>query len=280
MEAFAAALTPNTRLVSVMLVQNETGIVQPIREICDAAHQVGAFVHVDACQAAGKIPINVEELGADLLSIAGHKFSGPPGTGALFVRRGLEIQPLIVGAMQQAGRRAGTEAVMNCAAMGVACCEAQKWLIGNGPFFQRGIRGRVVQFIKNWCRDNNIPVVFHGEGSPVVPTVSANITMRYSPLLQSVPSPRLNQFFQVISVAFPGVISHEIQHALKDEVAFSVGAACNTGKVSATLCAMGVHRDVALGTCRISFGKDTTEDYLVRGVLKILEQCKARLGSK
>jgi cysteine sulfinate desulfinase/cysteine desulfurase-like protein len=85
--------------------------------------------------------------------------------------------------------------------------------------------------------------------------------------------------FQVISVAFPGVVSHEIQHSLKDEVAFSVGAACNTGKVSATLCAMGVHRDVALGTCRISFGKDTTEEYITRGVLKILEACKARLSA-
>lgn len=174
MEAFAAALTPNTRLVSVMLAQNETGIVQPIREICDAAHQVGAFVHVDACQAAGKIPINVLDLGADLLSIAGHKFSGPPGTGALFVRRGLQIQPLIVGAMQQGGRRAGTEAVMSYAAMGVACSEAQKWLGGNGPFFQLGIRGRVVQFIKKWCKDNGMVVIFHGEGSPVVPTVSAH----------------------------------------------------------------------------------------------------------
>lgn len=172
LDAFAAALTPETRMVSVMLVQNETGIVQPIREICDAAHQVGALVHVDACQAAGKIPINVAELGCDLLSIAGHKFSGPPGTGALFVRRGVDIPPLIVGAAQQGGRRAGTEAVMNCAAMGVACCEAQKWLSGNGPFFQTGIRGRVVQFIKKWCRDNDVAVVFHGEGSPVVPTVS------------------------------------------------------------------------------------------------------------
>jgi cysteine sulfinate desulfinase/cysteine desulfurase-like protein len=177
LEAFTAALTPNTRMVSVMLVQNETGIVQPIREICDAAHQVGALVHVDACQAAGKIPINVVDLGADLLSIAGHKFSGPPGTGALFVRRGVDIPPLIVGAAQQGGRRAGTEAVMNCAAMGVACCEAQKWLSGNGPFFQLGIRGRVVQFIKKWCRENDMAVVFHGEGSPVVPTVSPPVSL-------------------------------------------------------------------------------------------------------
>jgi len=177
LEAFTAALTPETRLVSVMLAQNETGIVQPIREICDAAHQVGAFVHVDACQAAGKIPINVSDLGADLLSIAGHKFSGPPGTGALFVRRGLQIQPLIVGAMQQGGRRAGTEAVMSYAAMGVACSEAQKWLGGNGPFFQLGIRGRVIQFMKKWCKDNGVAVVFHGEGSPVVPTVSARDTL-------------------------------------------------------------------------------------------------------
>lgn len=184
MEAFTAALTPNTRMVSVMLVQNETGIVQPIREICDAAHQVGALVHVDACQAAGKIPINVVDLGADVLSIAGHKFSGPPGTGALFVRRGLEIQPLIVGAMQQGGRRAGTEAVMNCCAMGVACQEAQRWLSGNGPFFQRGTRGRVVQFIKMWCRDHDVPVVFHGEGSPVVPTVKCtHMAVSPSPLL-------------------------------------------------------------------------------------------------
>jgi cysteine sulfinate desulfinase/cysteine desulfurase-like protein len=74
------------------------------------------------------------------------------------------------------------------------------------------------------------------------------------------------------------VVSHEIQLALKDEVAFSVGAACNTGKVSATLCAMGVPRDVALGTFRISFGKDTTEDYIVRGVVKILEACKVRFS--
>ena len=76
------------------------------------------------------------------------------------------------------------------------------------------------------------------------------------------------------------MLSYEIQHSLKDEVAFSVGAACNTGKVSATLSAMGVDRDVALGTCRISFGKDTTEDYITRGVLKIMEACKARLSSK
>jgi cysteine desulfurase len=279
MEAFTAALTPDTRMVSVMLVQNETGIVQPIREICDAAHQVGALVHVDACQAAGKIPINVVDLGADLLSIAGHKFSGPPGTGALFVRRGLEIQPLIVGAMQQGGRRAGTEAVMNCAAMGVACLEAQKWLSGNGPFFQRGIRGRVVQFIKKWCRDNSVAVVFHGEDSPVVPTVIALASL-FKPCC-FLPLPVVStQILQVISVAFPGVVSHQVQHALKDEVAFSVGAACNSGKVSATLSAMGVPRDVALGTCRISFGKDTTEDYIERGVLKIMEACKALLSSK
>ena len=118
--AIQAAIQPNTRLISVMLANNETGVLQPIREIADIARAAGAFLHVDAVQAAGKIPIDAEALGCHLLSISGHKMHAPKGVGALFVRRGTPLDPVQIGGSHERRRRAGTENVPGIVALGRA----------------------------------------------------------------------------------------------------------------------------------------------------------------
>ena len=115
------AITPRTILVSVMLANNEVGTIEPVAEVAAIAHEHGVLVHTDAAQAIGKIPTRVDELGVDLLTIAGHKLYAPKGVGALYVRRGVTLEPLIHGAGHEAGRRAGTESVLLAAGLGVAC---------------------------------------------------------------------------------------------------------------------------------------------------------------
>ena len=127
-DALAAALEDDTALVSVMLANNEIGTVQPVAELAALAHARGALVHTDAVQAAGKIPIDVGALGVDLLSISAHKFYGPKGTGALWARRGLRLQPQITGGRHERGRRAGTENVPGLVGMGIAATEARREL--------------------------------------------------------------------------------------------------------------------------------------------------------
>src|SRR6476646_7589494 len=111
----------NTALVSVMHANNEVGTIQPIAEIASIAHEHGALMHCDAAQSTGKIPVNVRDLGVDLLTIAGHKMSAPQGVGCLFIRKGAALEPLLHGAGHEAGRRAGTEHVLEIVAFGAAC---------------------------------------------------------------------------------------------------------------------------------------------------------------
>jgi len=129
--AFEAALRPNTKLVSVMLANNETGAIQPVRELADAAHAAGALFHTDAVQAVGKLPLEVKALGCDLLSISGHKMYAPQGTGALYVRRGVRLKPMFFGGLHERGRRAGTENVAGIVGMGRAAELARAWLAGD-----------------------------------------------------------------------------------------------------------------------------------------------------
>ena len=128
----AAALTDDTALVSVMHANNEIGTIQPIADIASAVHARGALLHTDAVQTVGKIPVDVNELGVDLLSLSAHKFYGPKGVGALWVRRGVRLQPFVTGGKQERGRRAGTENVAGIAGLGMASSLARAALAREG----------------------------------------------------------------------------------------------------------------------------------------------------
>ena len=122
------AVTPDTILISVMHANNEVGTIQPIADIGRIAREHGILLHTDAAQSVGKIPTRVRELGVDLLSVVGHKFYGPKGVGALYVRAGVQVEPLIHGAGHESGRRAGTENVLLDVGLGAACELAQSWI--------------------------------------------------------------------------------------------------------------------------------------------------------
>jgi cysteine desulfurase len=147
--ALKAALTlktaprPNKTLVSVMLANNETGVIQPVRELADIAHAADALFHTDAIQAAGKLPLDVKALGCDLLSISGHKMYAPQGTGALFVRRNVRLKPLFFGGLHERGRRPGTENVAGIVGLGKAAELAREWLSTSGPHELAALRDRL-----------------------------------------------------------------------------------------------------------------------------------------
>src|SRR5665213_3146866 len=141
--ALEAALQPHTKLVSVMLANNETGVIQPVREMAERAHAAGALFHTDAIQAAGKLPLDVKALGCDLLSISGHKMYAAQGTGALFVRRNVRLKPMFFGGLHERGRRPGTENVAGIVGLGRAAELAREWLAGDGARELAALRDRL-----------------------------------------------------------------------------------------------------------------------------------------
>jgi len=220
-------------LVSIMLANNETGVIQPIAEAADIVHQAGGVLHVDAVQAAGKIPCDINLLGADLLTLSGHKFGAPKGVGAL-VRRSEELhlaEALIRGGGQERGLRGGTENVPGLAGFGAAAAaaaadlEAERARIG-------ALRDRLELGLKAISPD----VVIFGAGVARLPNTTA--------------------------FAVPGVKADTALIALDlDGVAVSSGSACSSGKVAAShvLAAMGVEADLARGALRVSLGFSTAE---------------------
>ncbi|HVJ80380.1 MAG TPA: cysteine desulfurase family protein [Planctomycetia bacterium] len=231
-----AALLPETRLAAFMHAQNETGAIQPIAEIAERLKGRGVAYYVDAAQSAGKVPIDVRELGADLLSIAGHKLYAPKGVGALFVRRGLEIEPLMHGAGHERGRRAGTEATAQIAALGAACAAAKAWLPEAAR--QKALRDRFWSLMRERF---GARVTLHAEQADRLP----------------------NTLF----VSFLGVRGAEALAATPG-IAASTGSACHTGRSeqSPTLAAMGVAEEVGRGAVRFSLGRETDEATIERAV--------------
>ena len=222
------ALTAETVLVSVMHANNETGTIQPIAEIAALAHGRGALVHTDAAQSVGKVATRVDDLGVDLLTVAGHKLYAPKGVGALYVRSGVRLEPVVHGAGHEGGRRAGTENVPYMAALGKACEVAAKTMDDYAPRL-RGLRDRLQQLL-----------------AEAVPGLALN----------GHPTQRLPN---TLNVSFPGVDAEELL-AATPEVAASTGSACHAGRTdpSAVLLAMGIPRGRALGAVRLSLGKLTT----------------------
>ena len=221
------AITAETVIISVMHANNEVGTIQPIPEISAIAREAGIFFHTDAAQSIGKIPCTVDELGVDLLSVAGHKLYAPKGIGALYIRKGTEIEPLMHGAGHEQGRRAGTENVLLAVALGAACTLAQRWI---GMPQVQALRDRF------WDEQQKV----FGE----------RISLNGHPI-ERLPN--------TLNVNFIGRTGADILARLP-EVAASTGAACHSGSVtlSPVLAAMGVPKKEGMGAIRFSLGRATT----------------------
>jgi len=232
-EEIEKAITPQTILITVMHVNNEVGTIQPIEEISKIAKKNKIIFHTDAAQSVGKIDTKVDQLGIDLLSIAGHKLYAPKGVGALYIRKGTPIEPIMHGAGHESGRRAGTENVLLIVGLGKAC-EISKPYLNNDRV--RDLRDRFWNLLqKNF--DGGV-------------------------LLNGHPIHRLPN---TLNISFVGKVGGEILSRL-DGVAASTGAACHSGSVelSPVLKAMGISPEVGMGAIRFSLGRETTLDEVER----------------
>jgi cysteine desulfurase len=223
------SITPRTILVSIMHANNEVGTIQPIEDCARIAHEHGILFHTDAAQSVGKITTGVNELGIDLLSIAGHKVYAPKGVGALFVRRGVTLESLIHGAGHESGRRAGTESALLAVGLGKACELARDL----APMDRvRTLRDLLWQGLRQQFGDG---VVLNGHAVHRLPNT--------------------------LNVSFVGRIGAEIL-ARADGLAASTGSACHAGRIelSPVLQAMGLAPEVGMGAIRFSLGRATTHD--------------------
>jgi cysteine desulfurase len=234
------ATTEATALVTIMHSNNETGVLQPIREAARLAHRAGAYVHTDAAQSVGKVPIDVRSIDIDLLSIAGHKLYAPKGIGALYVRHGAVLEPLILGAGHERGLRPGTENVASVVGFGRACVIARSDLNDES--------GRV-----RTLRDR-----------------------LWSQLAEAIPGIALNGHVEdrlpnTLNVRFPRVSGTALL-AATPEIAASTGSACHEGGETASnvLLAMSIPAVEALGSVRLTLGRATTSDEVDRAAKAVV----------
>ncbi|MGI5286487.1 cysteine desulfurase family protein [Nonomuraea polychroma] len=228
--ALAAALDEDTVLVSVMAANNETGALQPISDLAALAHQHGVLLHCDAAQAVGKIGVDVEALGVDLLTVVGHKMYAPKGVGALYVRDGVELEPVVYGGGQERGLRAGTENVALAAALGTAAELAARDLASGEPARLAALRDDLHQRLAY-----GLPGRVHLNG------------------------PGQRRLPNTLNVSIDGVLGHDLLTAAP-EIAASTGSACHSGThtPSPVLTAMGVDAAHALAAVRLSLGRWST----------------------
>jgi cysteine desulfurase len=243
------ALCPNTKLISIMMANNETGVLQPVEEIGQIAKEAGVCFHVDAVQAAGKVPIDVNRIGCDALSISGHKMHAPQGVGALYVRRGTRLHPLFYGGQHERSRRPGTENVPGIVGLGKAAELAMHAFERGEDRRICGWRDRLQRGILAQAEDAGV----NGDGAPRVP----NTTNIYFDHIEGEA--------MVISLDLKGL-------------AVSTGAACSSGAIepSHVLMAMGLPADRARSSIRFSLGKqNTVED--IDFALALVPEAVARL---
>ncbi len=232
------AITPQTILVSVMHANNETGSIQPIRELAEIAHKKKVAFHTDAAQSVGKISVDIQEMGVDLLSLAGHKLYAPKGVGALYIRQGIKLQKILFGADHENNLRPGTENILEIAGLGAACemarqslekGEEQKRLKTLRDKLQKGILAKFPEARVNGHPDLRLP--------------------------------------NTLNISFPGIEANTLLAAMPG-IAASAGAACHTDKVEASsvISAMNVPAEYVRGTIRLSLGRFTTEHEVDRAV--------------
>jgi cysteine desulfurase len=227
------ALRPNTRLISVMMANNETGVLQPVEEIGRIAAEAGAYFHTDAVQAAGKVAIDVNRLGCHALSISGHKLHAPQGVGALYVRKGTQVRPLFYGGRHERSRRAGTENVPGIVGLGKAAQLAKAALDRGDDKKMAATRDRLQKGILGQVEDARV----NGDNAARVPNTT-NIHFDY-----------IDGEAMVIALDLKGL-------------AVSTGAACSSGAIepSHVLLAMGLRPDQARASIRFSLGKQTVAE--------------------
>ncbi len=237
------AIRPDTIIISVMHANNEVGTIQPIKKIADIAKKNHIIFHTDAVQSAGKIKIDVQELGIDLLSVSGHKLYAPKGIGVLYIKKGIQISNLLHGAGQEKGRRPGTENIIGIVGLGKACEIASKNLSDNNKHMKE-MRERLYQGLK---KASNIDIKVNGHPE--------------------------NRLPNTLSISFEKVDSHTLASLIKNDVLISTGSACHSEieDISPVLKAMNVDLMTAGSTVRISTGKYTTRkeiDFAVEVISK------------
>ncbi|MCL4500975.1 MAG: cysteine desulfurase [Deltaproteobacteria bacterium] len=242
-DAVRRALTPDTILISIMHSNNETGALAPLQEIAAIAQEAEVPLHTDAAQSVGKVKVDVEELGVDFLTVAGHKFYAPKGVGALYIRRGRELTPLLHGASQEGGRRAGTENIPYMVGLGEACRLAKQRQAADAAHL-RGLRDLLHEKLR--------------AGFP-------GLVLNGPPETERLPS--------TLNVSFPGLAGSDLMAGVP-EVAASLGSACHAGveAVSPVLAAMEVSAEVVRGAVRFSVGRPTTREDIEKAAELVLKQ--------
>ena len=243
------ALRANTKLISIMMANNETGVLQPVEEIGRIAAEADVFLHSDGVQAAGKVPVNVEKAGCDLLAISGHKFHAPQGVGALYVRKGTVLEPMLYGGRHERSRRAGTENVPGIVGLGKAAELARLGLERGADRSMAAMRDRIETALKE-VESTGV----NGAGAPRIP----NTTNLYFDYIEGEAL--------VIALDLKGL-------------AVSTGAACSSGAIepSHVLTAMGLRSDRARASLRFSLGKQNTDeevDFAIRLVPEIVARLR------
>ena len=249
-EELKRALTPKTTVVSVMTANNETGVIQPIAEMAAACRQAGAVFHTDAVQALGKLPVKVNDLGVDMLSLSAHKFYGPKGVGALYVRKGVKLTPLFHGGSHERRKRAGTENSAGVIAMARALEIAENKreqeharLTELGNYFITQVQSKIKDVYLNGDRDRRVP--------------------------------------STVNLSFKGVEGEAIILSLDMKgICVSSGSACTSGSLQAShvLTAMGVDPLLAQGSIRFSMGRYTTKDqldYTISALPEIIDRLRS-----
>ena len=241
LEALETLLRPDTKLVSIMHANNEVGTIQPIANVVSLCHERGILVHTDAAQSFGKIPVSALDLGADLISIAGHKFYGPKGVGALYVKRGTALESFIHGAGHERGLRAGTENTPLIVGLSTAARLAHQCLDESTEKLAL-YRDKFARQLRSAIPD----LVIHGENAKRLPNT--------------------------LSVSFPKSTGYEILSRAV-EVCASTGSACHSSgdSGSATLNAMSVPLEIARGTVRLSLGWNTNEEEIERATSLLVD---------
>ncbi|AKJ63326.1 cysteine desulfurase family protein [Kiritimatiella glycovorans] len=250
MDALGARISERTMLVSVMTANNEIGTIQDIRPIADLVHRHGAYLHTDAVQAVGKIPVDVRDLDADFLTLSAHKMYGPKGVGALYVKKGVPFCPFIRGGHQERGRRAGTENTLGIIGMGRAV-ELRRREMDAEAGRLRALRARLRAGIEAHIPDPR----FNGHPEDRLPGT--------------------------MNVSFPGTEGEALLLYLDFEgIMVSTGSACSSGSLdpSHVLLAAGLPAEAAHGSLRISLGRDTSEediDYVIEKLTAVVARVRA-----